>query len=717
MTLTIQPRSAWGQYVSLDSDLYEMANHPPRPSLNPDWSPVMGVFIHHRGPGSADLPDETACRLDIAIVFLAHAQGSDYFGDIAYNWLICPHGNVYTGRGYERGEANYGKGPKIEGYGRNEGFYSICALMRSDNTATVEMLQAYRDLIHHLRFVGDNGSRLTGDRIYPHQYEYPETECPGNLLMYAQPGSTIDPAAPWTGLADIDVFAAQRWVNATYTGVADGYVRCPENGRTGWPTVFSLTQGLQHELGISPTVQNFGPGTFAAVKNRGRLPSVETNENLLRIFNGALWCKGYFASPDQRYWSVRSQSSLIQLYADAGLSYESMSLTMWPHVCRGLLRMDQFRLIPQGDVTIQRVQQRLNSRYVAGVGIPAMILVPCDGVYTRDVQQGFMMGLQYELGLAVSSINGNFGPATQAALKGRGSGRLVGDLRYLFRAACYFNSPTPGPNGQLIYRPDDIGTDDDTASHRGWLRAFQTFCQLPATVTNDYGTWAQLLISTGDAERTVAGCDCVKEITAVRGQALRSAGYQIVGRYLDEDVPADDPRYLGKALKPSEPQTILDAGLRFFPLFQYYGRVLSNFTYAKGLSHGQIATDKAAGYRIPAGSCLYFAVDYDALDVDIDSNIKPYFQGVREGIRQRGDRYRYGVYGSRHVCSRISHEVDAQYSMVAAMSWGYSGNLGFPMPENWSFNQVKEFDFQSGWGLDNNVWRDAGDLGVSSLSG
>jgi peptidoglycan hydrolase-like protein with peptidoglycan-binding domain len=714
--LTILPRSAWGQYVPLNSDLYSVANSPPQPSLNPNWNPEAGVFIHYRGGGSADLPDEEACGRDVADVFLSHARGPDFFGDIAYNWMICPHGNVYTARGYERGEANYGAGEKIEGYGRNEGFYSICALMRLDDIATEAMLRAYRDLIYHLRFRGDNGTRLTGAMIFPHSYKY-DTECPGNLTMYATPGSTIDPAAPWTGLADIYVYATQKWVNKTYAGVATGYIRCPENGRTGWSTVYSLTQGLQYELGISPTVQNFGPGTFTAVKNRGRLPSVESNENMIRIFNGGLWCKGYFASPDMVTWSARSQSALIQLYQDAGLSYESMSLSMWPHVCRALMRMDQFRRVPGGDTTIQAIQQRLNSKYVAGVGIPAMILVPCDGIYTRDVQQGFMMGLQYELGLAVSGINGVFGPNTQATLKSRGSGRLTGELRYLFRAACYFNSPTMNAGAELEYRPDDIGTDTETATHVAWLRAFQTFCQLTVNGTNDYGTWAQLLISTGDSERPATGCDCVKQITAERGQALMAAGYRIVGRYLDEDVPADDPHYLGKALKPTEPQTILDAGLRFFPLFQYYGRLLSNFTYDKGVAHGQKANDKAIGYRIPAGTCIYFAVDYDALDADIDSNILSYFYGVNDGLVQRGGRYVHGVYGSRNVCSRASREAGARWSMVAAMSWGYSGNLGFPMPENWSLNQIKEFDFQSGWGLDNDVWRSGSDPGVSHLDG
>jgi peptidoglycan hydrolase-like protein with peptidoglycan-binding domain len=67
------------------------------------------------------------------------------------------------------------------------------------------------------------------------------------------------------------------------------------------------------------------------------------------------------------------------------------------------------------------------------------------------------------------------------------------------------------------------------------------------------------------------------------------------------------------------------------------------------------------------------------------------------------------------VCSRVSHEVGAKWSFVSGMSWGFSGNLGFPLPDNWALNQIKEFEFQNGWGLDNDVWRIGGDPGVSSL--
>ncbi|GAA3494596.1 hypothetical protein GCM10019016_016960 [Streptomyces prasinosporus] len=57
-----------------------------------------------------------------------------------------------------------------------------------------------------------------------------------------------------------------------------------------------------------------------------------------------------------------------------------------------------------------------------------------------------------------------------------------------------------------------------------------------------------------------------------------------------------------------------------------------------------------------------------------------------------------------------------QRALKGVGSGRLTGNLGFPLPVNWSFHQIREFEFEPGRGLDHNVWRDGGDPGVSALT-
>ena len=125
-------------------------------------------------------------------------------------------------------------------------------------------------------------------------------------------------------------------------------------------------------------------------------------------------------------------------------------------------------------------------------------------------------------------------------------------------------------------------------------------------------------------------------------------------------------------------------------------------------------------YGFNRGTVIYFAVDYDAIDDEITSNIIPYFLGVQAGLAETGRRYIAGVYGSRNVCSRVTDEAFARYSFVSGMSWGFSGNLGFPMPRNWSFTQIQEGQFTTGSDvidLDRDAHRPGSDVGVGCLCG
>lgn len=524
-------------------------------------------------------------------------------------------------------------------------------------------------------------------------------------------------------MSDPNVLAAQQWVNATYRGVA-GYVPCATDGRTGWATVLSLTQGLQHELGISPTVQNFGPGTFAAVVDRGGIRPSEGNANLVRIINYGLWCKGYYGASSADRWTSVTTDSMNDLIRDAGLGsaadVSNIPTRLLALIVKALMRMDQFRLVPGGSSEIQQFQRHLNLTYVHGEEITTMDLSPCDGVYSRDVQQAVMKALQFEIGIPRSEIGGYFGSNTKSALKdqpslGEGS---EGDLVHLFTALCAFNSP-------VILNSEPVSTairreyTDKTAE---FIRVFQRFSQLSVTGRSDYDTWAQLLVSTGNEYRETTACDEAEPLTFVRAKALQDAGFQVVGRYLDEHLSPDDPYYLGKALTHTELSDIIRGGLRVYPIFQWNGTQNWNFTYDKGFEQGEVAEERAREFGFNRGTCIYFAVDFDATQADIDNHVIPYFRGVRAALG-RTNRYTYGVYGSRNVCSDVSNRVGATWSFVSGLSWGFSGNLGFPLPANWSFNQIRQgtFSYGSGsygeaWDLDRNVWRRNSDPGTARLN-
>ncbi|MDX3853439.1 glycoside hydrolase domain-containing protein [Streptomyces sp. AK02-01A] len=509
-------------------------------------------------------------------------------------------------------------------------------------------------------------------------------------------------------MADDKVLEAQRWVNATYGNVA-GYARCPEDGRTGWSTMYSLIMGLQHELGISPVVASFGPTTLSKVQALGEIGfGWEVNRNIVAILEHGLFCKGYWAvEPDSYGWFTGvTREAVKDLRSNMGIPEGDGTVTARIFKC--VLNMDAYVVVAGGTDKIRDIQRWLNGRYWQR---DAYNIGPCEGIYSRDVQKALMIAIQYELGIA--EPNGNFGPATQDGLRSRnlGSGDS-GVFVELFSAACVFNEPIGD------YRTNQRGTYDTALAE--YVKAFQRFSQIstdgePNYGRGDYATWAQLLVSMGDADRPATGSDTRFEITASRAKWLYDNEYRVVGRYL-YDPPGST---LDKEIKPGELRTIFENGLKVFPIYQDNARELADFTYGQGYQHALNAHQLASGYGFNRGTVIYFAVDYDATQEEIDSAIVPYFQGVSAGLAGQGKKYLHGVYGSRNVCSNVTNKTFARYSFVSGMSWGFSGNLGFTLPTNWSFNQIKEFrvtNGSDGFDLDRDVWRTGSDPGTGSVN-
>ncbi|MFM9615449.1 hypothetical protein DF268_31175 [Streptomyces sp. V2] len=507
-------------------------------------------------------------------------------------------------------------------------------------------------------------------------------------------------------MADEQVLRAQKWVNSNYGGVA-GYVACPENGVSGWGTMNSLVMALQHELGISPVVASFGPTTYAKLAALGDIGfEWDKNRKLVAVLQFGLWCKGYWAvEPESEGWFTGvTRDAVEKLRSNMGIGGAGV---INAKIAKAILNMDAYVVVAGGTDKIRSIQQWLNQNYwtrsAASIG-------PCDGIYSRDVQKTLMTALQYELGIA--EPNGNFGPGTQAALKKvtlseGNSGALVS----LFTAACVFNEPVPiGGGVRTMFKSTyDSGTT-------AYVKLFQEFSYISQTGKGDYTTWAQLLVSMGDPDRKVIGSDTRFVIDDARAKWLYSNGYRIVGRYLYHP----DPSY-EKQIQPGELETILANNLRVFPIFQIHGRNVSEYKYEIGYQHALKAHEMAESFGINRGTTIYFAVDYDTTQDEITDHVIPYFHGVASGLASQGKKYVHGVYGSRNVCINVTNKTYARYSFVSGMSWGFSGNLGFPLPANWAFNQIKEISAIPISGsepidLDNDVWRPNSDQGVSSLN-
>ena len=114
------------------------------------------------------------------------------------------------------------------------------------------------------------------------------------------------------------VLAAQQWVNATY-GDVPGYNKVTEDGVTGWNTMYALTRGLQHELGITALSDAFGPTTLADLQARGGITLEDSNTNLIHIVQAACYCKGYDAGAINGQFGLDTQMAVASMMDDAGL--------------------------------------------------------------------------------------------------------------------------------------------------------------------------------------------------------------------------------------------------------------------------------------------------------------------------------------------------------------------------------------------------------------
>lgn len=499
------------------------------------------------------------------------------------------------------------------------------------------------------------------------------------------------------------VLQAQKWVNLMY-GNNVGFQKAPENGKTGWQTMFALTMGLQIELGITTLAPSFGPTTLAKLTEKFPKIGTGTNtpKNVVKLIQSGMYCKGYDGGDINGDFSKITEAGVKKLQGHIGSSQSNGIIT--PKLFKALLNMDAYISVMNGSEKIRSIQQWLNKTYIHR---REFFYMPYDGHFSRDVQKYLMYAIQYEIGMNDDTANGNFGPGTQAGIKQnqlkQGDSDTSHKFVHLFQAAMTFNG----------WEVSFDGTFSSQVATK--VKEFQHFSLLSVNGQGNFQTWASLLVSTGDTERRGQACDCVTEITQSRAQTLLSKGYQIVGRYLTNVEGSS----LNKKIQPGELDTIFNSGLRLFPIYQTYGGEADYFSETQGREDAELAYKAALKYGFNQGTIIYFAVDYDATDEEIQMNILPHFKGINKKIKELGLNYRVGIYGSRNVCIQVSAENLAITSFVSGMSTGFSGNLGFPLPSNWAFDQISTITIGSGESLieiDNNIYSGR-DKGVDNVNG
>ncbi|MEU2077094.1 peptidoglycan recognition family protein [Streptomyces sp. NPDC013489] len=139
-----------------------------------------GVKVHYLGTPYSSRP-HSQCAAYVRQIRESHlANTKENYSDVAYNYLVCEHGDAYEGRGAHHRTGANGNAAL------NSQDYAVCALLGSSGLTepTDAMLHGIRDAIDDLRENGD-----AGDWIGGHRDGY-ATDCPGDpLYAWVQRGA------------------------------------------------------------------------------------------------------------------------------------------------------------------------------------------------------------------------------------------------------------------------------------------------------------------------------------------------------------------------------------------------------------------------------------------------------------------------------------------------------------------------------------------------
>ena len=162
---------------------------------------------------------------------------------------------------------------------------------------------------------------------------------------------------------------------------------------------------------------------------------------------------------------------------------------------------------------------------------------------------------------------------------------------------------------------------------------------------------------------------------------LKGSKLDFVGRYYR------DPSSRWPTLSAGEARALSSAGLRLVAVWEFHSHRPEYFSYTQGYWDALKAYRQAQAVGQPAGSAIYFAVDFNAQEGDLKGPVDQYFRGITNGYWEasggKPPEYRVGVYGSGAVCDYLKRMNLAQYAWLSN-STAWSGYDSFA---DWDIKQ------------------------------
>jgi hypothetical protein len=145
----------------------------------------------------------------------------------------------------------------------------------------------------------------------------------------------------------------------------------------------------------------------------------------------------------------------------------------------------------------------------------------------------------------------------------------------------------------------------------------------------------------------------------------------------------------GKRLIRSEAEAILNAGMSIAIVHQAAGDRPSAFSHDSGIAdatHARNYGAKVIGQ--PDGSAIYFGVDFDADQPDVNNRIVPYFQAVRSVLQSSDQlpKYKVGVYGDGVTLKTLLDGEFVEFTWIS-QSVGFPGSKQFKNSNRWTLFQ------------------------------